>query len=117
MILVRFLAFSAIAFAADTGTSSAPAKDPFTATQRKYWAFQPVHRTTPPVLKDAKPENPIDAFIRARLEATSIKPAAQADRVTLLRRVTFDLTGLPPTPQETDSFLADKSPGAYEKVI
>ena len=117
MILVRFLAFSAIAFAADTGTSSAPAKDPFTPTQRKYWAFQPVHRTTPPVLKDAKPENPIDAFIRARLEAASIKPAPQADRVTLLRRVTFDLTGLPPTPQETDAFLADKSPGAYEKVI
>jgi len=117
MILVRFLVFSTIAFAADTHTSATPAKDPFTATQRKYWAFQPVHRVPLPTLKAARPANPIDAFIRARLEAAAIKPAAPADRITLLRRVTFDLTGLPPTPQETDDFLADKSPGAYEKVI
>ncbi|HWC88534.1 MAG TPA: DUF1553 domain-containing protein, partial [Pirellulales bacterium] len=61
--------------------------------------------------------NPIDHFIRARLESQRLEPAAEGDKPTLLRRVTFDLTGLPPTPAEVDAFLADASPEAYDKVV
>jgi len=120
MLVSRVLVFSVLAslpvVAADT---PAPAgKDPFTATQRKYWAFQPVRRAAPPALKDASaPANAIDAFIRARLETKNIKPVGPADKVTLLRRVSFDLVGLPPTPEEVDAFVADQSPDAYAKVV
>src|SRR5262249_18304682 len=58
-----------------------------------------------------------DRFVLARLEAEGLKPSPQADRATLLRRVSLDLIGLPPTPAEVDVFLADKTPGAYEKVV
>ncbi len=61
--------------------------------------------------------NPIDAFIEAKLESKNLSLSSEADRITLLRRVTFDLTGLPPTPQEVDAYIADKSPQAYEKVV
>ena len=61
--------------------------------------------------------NPIDNFIRARLTREGIKPSPEADRLTLIRRVTLDLTGLPPTPAEVDAFLKDNSPDAYEKVV
>ena len=71
----------------------------------------------PDVKDQAWPRNPIDNFVLARLEAEGLKPSPEADRVTLLRRVTFDLTGLPPTPAEVDAFVADKSPDAYEKRV
>ena len=61
--------------------------------------------------------NPIDQFVLAKLETEGLHPSPEADKATLLRRVTFDLTGLPPTPAELKSFLADKSPEAYEKVV
>jgi hypothetical protein len=85
-------------------------KKPFAITDadRKHWAFQPVRRLEPP----AGDGHPIDRFLRARLPL-----APQADRETLLRRVTFDLTGLPPTPEEADAFLADREPGAWERVV
>ena len=67
--------------------------------------------------KGGTPSNPIDAFIRAKLREKGLSPALPADRRTLIRRATFDLTGLPPTPQEADDFLADQSPEAFEKVI
>ncbi|HXJ37909.1 MAG TPA: DUF1549 domain-containing protein, partial [Bryobacteraceae bacterium] len=98
--------------------STTDGKDPFTAAQRSYWAFQPVHRTTPPSVTHAeRTANPIDAFVGAKLEAKGLQMSPAADRVTLLRRVTFDLIGLPPTPEEVDAFVADKSPNAYEKVV
>ena len=92
--------------------------DPFTAAQRKYWAFQPVQRAQPPkVQRTSWTVNPIDAFILGKLEAKGLAPSPEANRITLLRRVTFDLIGLPPTPEEVDAFVGDKSPNAYEKVV
>ena len=89
------------------------------ATWQKHWSFIPPKRPElPKVLKDAKwVRNPIDAFVLERLEREGLKPSAEADRTTLLRRVSLDLTGLPPSPAEVDAFLADKSANAYEKVV
>ena len=85
---------------------------------RKFWAFQPVKDYAPPKVKnEAWVKNPIDRFILAKLEEKRIRPAAPASKLTLLRRVTYDLTGLPPTSLEIDAFLADSSPDAYAKVI
>ncbi len=95
---------------------AAPAE--FTESQRKYWALQRVVRPAPPAVRRAAwVRNPIDAFVLAQLEAKSLQPATPADKVTLLRRATFDLTGLPPTPEETAAFIADGSPKAFEKVV
>ncbi len=81
-------------------------------------SFQPPRRPAIPTVKDARGiVNPIDAFLLARLEAEGLTFAAQADRLRLLRRVTFDLTGLPPTVAEQDAFVADPSPDAYRKVV
>ena len=79
-----------------------------------HWAYQPVKR---PAVPDSQAPNPIDAFIQARLAREGLKPSPEADRATLIRRVTLDLTGLPPTMQEVDAFVKDGSPGAYEKVV
>ncbi len=82
------------------------------------WSFVPPKRPAAPEVKDkAWPRNPIDNFILARLESEGLKPSPEADRATLLRRVYFDLTGLPPTPAEIDAFVADRSPDAYEKRV
>ncbi len=84
----------------------------------RHWAFvPPVRPSLPPVKNTAWPRNAIDTFVLAQLEAKGLQPAPAADRATLLRRVSFDLTGLPPTLQELDDFLNDKSPNAYEKVV
>jgi hypothetical protein len=88
------------------------------AKWQNHWAFLPPQRPAFPAVKDAAwPRNPIDHFILARLEKEGLRPAPEAPREALLRRVTFDLTGLPPTLREIDAFLADKSPDAYEKVV
>ena len=86
--------------------------------QRKFWSFQPVRKTAPPAVKNrAWAKNPIDAFILAKLEEKNLQPAPPADKVTLLRRATFDLTGLPPTEAEIRSFLEDNSPDAFARVV
>lgn len=83
---------------------------------QKHWAFEVPVKTAPP--KVAEPiRNPIDAFIAQRLEKEKLTLSPEADRETLLRRLTFDLTGLPPTTAEVDAFLADKSPAAYDNVV
>jgi mono/diheme cytochrome c family protein len=85
---------------------------------KSFWSFRPVARPAVPKVQNAGwVVNPIDAFVLARLEAAALKPAPPADRVALLRRVFYDLIGLPPTPQEVEAFLADRSPRAYEKVV
>ena len=84
----------------------------------EHWAFIPPKRPEiPKVANAAWVRNPIDSFILARLEKEGLKPQPEADKTTLLRRVYLDLTGLPPTPADIDAFLADKSAGAYEKVV
>ncbi|HYT91262.1 MAG TPA: DUF1549 domain-containing protein, partial [Gemmataceae bacterium] len=88
------------------------------AKWQKHWSLLPPRRPELPPVKDTHwPRNPIDHFILARLEREGLRPSPEADRVTLIRRVTLDLTGLPPTPAEVDAFLADTSPNAYEKVV
>jgi hypothetical protein len=88
------------------------------AKWQNHWAFIPPRRPElPAVQNEAWPSNPIDHFILARLEKEKMHPAPEASRETLIRRVTLDLTGLPPTVAEVDAFLADRSPVAYEKVV
>jgi hypothetical protein len=85
---------------------------------RSFWSFQPMRKHAPPPVKNESwTRNSIDRFILAKLEEKGLTPAAPASRTTLLRRVTFDLTGLPPTPDEVQDFLADTAPNAYEKVV
>ena len=89
-----------------------------TAEQRAYWAFQPLAKAAPPAVKDAAwPRNAIDRFILAKLEEKNLRPGKPAGKRTLIRRATYDLTGLPPTPQEVDAFVADGSPDAFRKVV
>jgi hypothetical protein len=88
------------------------------AEGRKFWAFQPVSNPKPPLVKDtAWPLDPLDHFILRPLEAKSIKPVGDADRYTWLRRVSLDLTGLPPTAQEIESFSKDTSSDAYANAV
>ncbi len=88
------------------------------AVYRAHWAYVPPHRPGLPAVKDARwPRNAIDRFLLARMEAEGLTPMPEADKVTLLRRVTLDLTGLPPTPAEVDAFLADRSGGSYNQVV
>lgn len=89
------------------------------AHYQKHWAFEAPVKPAIPDVGNPKSEirNPIDAFIQQRLAKEGLKPSPESDRETLIRRVTFDLTGLPPTPAEVDAFVADKSPDAYEKVV
>lgn len=88
------------------------------AEYKPHWSFvEPQKAALPVVQNTAWVKNPIDNFILSKLEAKGIKPQVEAEKTTLLRRVYMDLTGLPPTPDEVDAYLADKSPNAYEKVI
>lgn len=88
------------------------------AAWEKHWAFQPPETPELPTVKqETWVTNPVDAFILARLEEAGLSPASPVQKTVLMRRAYFDLTGLPPTPEEVETFLADESPDAYEKVI
>ena len=83
-----------------------------------HWAYEPLKKPAPPTLADSSLQrNPIDAFIQDRLAQEKLKPSPEADRRTLIRRVTLDLTGIPPTSAEVKAFVDDKSTDAYEKVV
>jgi hypothetical protein len=101
------------------GPAAAQAKrKEFTKGQKEFWSFQPVK--APPVPSPASKawvRNPVDAFILAKLEEKGIAPAPKASKTTLIRRATFDLTGLPPTPAEIQAFEDDQSPDAFAKVV
>ncbi|MHA3772198.1 DUF1549 domain-containing protein [Verrucomicrobiota bacterium sgz303538] len=89
-----------------------------TEEEREFWAFQPIRHPEPPVVKNpARVRTPVDAFVLAKLETQGLDFAPEADKPTLLRRVTLDLTGLPPTPEEVDAFIGDNTPEAYDKVV
>ena len=90
----------------------------FSSDDKEHWAFQPIKRSEPPQVTEKKfIRNPIDNFILSGLEQVRFKHAPEADKITLLRRVTFDLTGLPPTPDQAREFLSDTSANAYEKLV
>jgi hypothetical protein len=93
-----------------------PPADTHAADAKSHWAFVTPTRPEVPKLK-TQPTNPIDAFIQARLAKEGLKPATEADKVTLCRRLYLDLIGLPPSPKEVDEFLSDKQPGAYERLV
>ena len=118
---VGFSALIALALPVLLGVCGAVAsalKDPFTSGQRSYWAFQPVSRPAEPETQSPhRILNPIDAFVVARLEARGLSLAPPAAKVEWIRRVYFDLIGLPPTPEEVDAFVDDSSPDAFERVV
>jgi mono/diheme cytochrome c family protein len=93
-------------------------KPEYERLKKEHWAFRPLTSPPVPAVKAAAwARDDVDRFLLAALEAKGLAPVGDADRVTLLRRVTFDLTGLPPTPAEIDAFLADESPKAFETVV
>ncbi|MFM8273138.1 MAG: DUF1549 domain-containing protein, partial [Gemmata sp.] len=98
------------------GGAKWPAAD---ASADKHWAFQPVRRPAPPDAHEpaAEGRNEIDRFVRAKLRESGLAPSPEADRRTLIRRLKFDLLGLPPTPEEADAFVADRAANAYEKLV
>jgi len=110
-----------ITLSAPSPVAGAPAAAPekkFTEAQRRYWAFQKVVKPPVPAVKNRDwVRTPIDAFILAKLEEKNLRPNPPADKITLIRRAYFDLIGLPPSPEDVQAFLADNSPGAFEKVV
>lgn len=97
--------------------SLSPGLEP-TDEEKSFWSFQPVHRPGLPAVKHReRVATPVDAFLLAKLEGLGLGFAPEAGKTTLIRRLTFDLTGLPPTPEEVDAFLADTTPEAYERLV
>jgi hypothetical protein len=120
-LLVEWVRAGAPWPSATAAAPSAPAaatEKPVTAEHRAYWAFRPLASHEPPAVKNAAwVKTGIDRYILARLEREGLTPVGAADKRTLLRRATLDLTGLPPTPEDVDAFLADQSPDAFDEVI
>src|SRR5579872_2055721 len=112
------LVLAAAAPAAEPAAAVSPVEPPLTAADREHWAFRPLARPAIPAVKDGQwCRTPIDRFILAKLESAGLAPLPRADRRTLIRRVTFDLSGLPPTPADIDAFVGDPAPEAYERLI
>ena len=100
------------------GEIANPPGSPTVDEGRSFWAFQPIMKPSlPDVVDEDWLQTDIDRFVLAKLESNQIKPTADADRMTLLRRVSYDLVGLPPTPQQISAFIADESTDAYENLI
>jgi hypothetical protein len=102
-----------------TGGTVAAAKPAYDwEKEKQHWAYQPLRAVPAPAVADpAWNRNPIDRFLKAKLDEKQIRPLPRANKLTLLRRATYDLTGLPPTPEQTAAFLKDTSPQAFEKLI
>ncbi len=113
--LTKWVEDGAVWPAVNVPASFGKPKPKYEELKKTHWAFQPIKANPAP--KGSADQNPIDEIIRAKLTAAGLKPAAEADKLTLIRRLTFDLTGLPPTPVEIDTFLADDSPVALETLV
>ena len=114
----RLLRFAATAAAAFCGLTVWLCAEPVASNAVEHWSLRPLLKPKVPRVADAGwARTPVDAFVLARLEEKKLSPNPRADRRTLIRRVTFDLTGLPPTPEEVDAFVADTSSDAYEKLV
>ncbi len=101
-----------------TVASASSVRDPIALAKKTHWSFKPVVKPNVPAVQDvAWTQTPVDNFVLARLEKEGMQPSALADRRTLLRRATFDLTGLPPTPEELAAFISDPSPNAWDRAI
>ncbi len=85
--------------------------------QEKWWSLLPLHRPAVPAIEDKWIRTPIDAFVLAKLREKGLRPSPEADRRTLIRRLTYDLHGLPPSAEEVEAFVVDRSPDAYEKLV
>jgi hypothetical protein len=97
---------------------AADESDELTEEEKSFWAFLPPREPAVPAVHQADwPNSPLDHFILSRLEEQGLSPAAAADRRTLIRRATFDLTGLPPTPEEVAAFVTDEAPDAFARVV
>ena len=98
---------------------SAKPEGPYVVTEedRQFWSFQPLSKPKPPEISDRWIQNDIDRFILQQLKDARLNPNPTTDRRSLIRRATFDLTGLPPTPEEVDAFVADNDPKAYERLL
>ena len=94
--------------------TNAPIVGAIAAKAKSWWAFQPLRK---PEVSGNDEKDPIDAFVKAKLAAAGVEPVPTADRRTLLRRVSFDLTGLPPTPEEVAAFVNDRNPDAFARVV
>jgi len=119
LIWLCFAAVTTVAHSSGYAETTPDLREPrLTADDYGHWSFKPPQRPRVPVVKGISwPRNDIDRFILAKLESENLKPLPQAGKHTLIRRVTFDLTGLPPTPAEVDAFIKDESPQAYEKLV
>ena len=116
LILAAATGATLAVFAAPPPATEKPRE--FTAQQKRWWAFQPVAKVAPPEVKRANwAHTDIDRFILAKLEEKGVAPNPPADKLTLIRRATLVLTGLPPTPEQVQAFLADSSPKAFERVL
>jgi mono/diheme cytochrome c family protein len=88
------------------------------AEWKEHWAYRPIDAVkVPKIQNEAWAKNPIDQFVGAILEAKKVSPSPEADRYTLIKRLSYDLVGMPPTPEEVEAFVADKSPEAYDKLV
>jgi len=118
--LARWVKMGAPWPAGDASKTAAPKREgmEITAEDRAYWAYVPVRRPPPPAVRRREwVKNPVDAFLLSRLEEKGLPPAPPASRLALIRRATYDLTGLPPAPEEAEAFAADPAPDAYEKLL
>ena len=120
-LLASFVSLATLATPASPTAGEVAPLGAYTSAERRHWAFQPRADAPPPVFTDAEAKawirTPVDAFILAGLRKAGLNPAPPADRVTLIRRVTYDLHGLPPTPEEVAAFVNDNSPKAYENLV
>ena len=117
-MVFRYAGLSALTAGLLAVAATAPSPRDFKPSERNYWAYQKVTKPPVPAVKNrAWVRNEIDAFILAKLEDKKIRPGTPADKITLIRRATLDLTGLPPAADEVQAFLNDKSPQAFEKVV